>query len=505
MTSTLALRPRLRTPTLLVLASALACPGCRANGHQPQPSFDRARVPALNDVAKPPAEEGLRPLPVVRLVSAAEPIGQTGQSPIVTHIEEVPAIGPSVLSLGQAIETSLAQNPDLVAARRAEGVGRTAIGVAQTYPFNPWVQVQATPWQDPEQGGPGTTTHYVLLMQTLQLAHQRDYRERSAASALSSIRWNIAQQELLSVAQTMRLYFTAQYQRGIRDLARLSADVNDELLRISERQLAAGQAAAADVAIIRLDAQSTRRQAYLAEANYQTAILDLRRQLYLPLTTPFELWGGLDSWSWRPLSRLCADDVDPQNLGPLDWRFQATELAAGRPDVLAARSDVAVARANAGLADASRTPDLQIGPFYAQNEASTTFWGFRAQMDLPVLNTGVPLLRQRVAELTQRQAIWRQLEARAGLEAQTALDRYERARLIAMDASSANESVPSELQRLEEQFKAGEVDVLRVFTARTSLIQLRRTYLDTLNEVAQAAANVTAMTGLPPAALMPGG
>ena len=54
----------------------------------------------------------------------------------------------------------------------------------------------------------------------------------------------------------------------------------------------------------------------------------------------------------------------------------------------------------------------------------------------------------------------------------------------------------------QEQLRAGEVDFLRVFTARTSLLQLRRAHLDALNELAQAAANLTAVTGLPPDALL---
>ena len=47
------------------------------------------------------------------------------------------------LSVRAAIETGLAQNPDLIALRQTEGVGVAAVGVAQTYPFNPWIQVQA--------------------------------------------------------------------------------------------------------------------------------------------------------------------------------------------------------------------------------------------------------------------------------------------------------------------------------------------------------------------------
>ena len=61
---------------------------------------------------------------------------------------------------------------------------------------------------------------------------------------------------------------------------------------------------------------------------------------------------------------------------------------------------------------------------------------------------------------------------------------------------------PVEIQRLENQFRAGEVDILRVVTARTSLINLRRAHLDTLNELAQSTAAVTLATGLPAETLM---
>ena len=46
------------------------------------------------------------------------------------------------LSLIDAINTGLAQNPDLVVLRTTEGVSYGALGVARTYPFNPYVQIQ---------------------------------------------------------------------------------------------------------------------------------------------------------------------------------------------------------------------------------------------------------------------------------------------------------------------------------------------------------------------------
>ncbi len=470
---------RLRRAGMIVaLACALCECGCRST------TVVQSRIPPIDAGS---ADECASDSGSVRLKSAVaadhEPATAIQQvsAQLANDSSEDSAVAPLRLTIRQAIETALAQNPDLVAQRQAEGVSTAALGVAETYPFNPWVQVQATPYQDARVGGSGTTAHYVLVMQQIQLAHQQQHREEAAGAALNGVRWNLLQAELLNIAQTQRLYFAAIYQQGLRDLARVIADNNAQLLTILERQLAAGAATAADVAMVRMDARSTRRQMQLAEANLQTALLDLRRHLGLSPEAEIVLDDEAFRWEWTATTKE-----------------HLTALSATRPDVLAAHADLDAARANTNLACAARIPDLQIGPIYATNEGGTNFLGFRAQMDLPVVNNGLPLVRQREAELNQRAMTWQQLQLRAGLEAQAAADRYERARLLWAEPNERNAAdLPIELQRLEEQFKAGEVDVLRVLQARTSLIQNRRANLDVLNELLLAATAVTAATGMP--------
>ena len=425
--------------------------------------------------------------------------------------ELLPAPDPAALSLDDAIETGLVQNPDLIALRQNEGVSAAVFGVAQTYPFNPWVQVQVTPYQRNTEGGTGSTGHYVLMMQLIQLAHQQQFREDIACSQLNQVRWNIHQAELLNTAQTARFYFLALYQRGIRDLLRSNAELNQQLLRISEKQVELGQITGADVAIVRIDARSTRQQADLAEANYQTALLDLRRQLNISLEEKVELTGDLARFHWRSVHDAAVRQISPRS-GGMELEVRGLEdrndtdlikrLAAGRPDLMAAHADIDTAYANYRLANAARTPDLLIGPYYQRDDFGTVFGGFRAQMDIPVVNNGKPLVRQRVAEHSQRSTFWEQLLARAEVDAITSVDRYERARrLVEAARPDFQDDLPQELERLEAQFKANEVDVLRIFQGRTSLINNRRASLDLLNELAQSAAALTAATGIPPKAL----
>ena len=501
---------RLRNATCwLVLAAALA--GCQSNAASRQPgALARRELPAPVNASPPfPILEAAKERPKaaaaegkVRLVSdddEATPDPQPGAL--------LPAAGPAVLSLDQAIETGLADNPDLAALRQNEGVSAAALGVAQTYPINPWVQYRATPIQRDVQGKNGPMYNYVLLIQQIQLGHQQQFREEMAASQLNQVRWTIHNFELLNVAQTARLYFTALYQRGIRDLARASADLNQQLLTISEQQLNAGQISNADLAIIRIDARSTRQQAELAEANYRTALLDLRRQMNLPLETPIELSEDLMQYQWRPVRDAALGQIgssaDALLAAPPRDGELVRRLADGRPDVMAAHADIETAGANLRLANGSRIPDLQIGPFIQHDDFGTMFYGFQGQMDIPVMNNGKPLVRQRVAEHQQRNVTWQNLQTRAELEAVAAADRYERARkLVEAARPEHTEDLPAELQALEKQFQANEIDVLRIFQGRTSLIQNRRAMLDTLNELAQATAALTAASGLPPIALV---
>ena len=501
--------------------------GCQSNAVSRQ-TADRARpgrsaqLPRASNAATPAAAETVASQTPAKL---AKPVQDTGKIRLVSANDEedggapdvgapevgaiLPAPGPSVLDLDTAIETALAQNPDLAALRQNEGVSSAALGVAQTYPFNPWVQVRATPLQHNTEGGSGSMFHYVLLQQQLQLAHQQQFREEMAASQLNQVRWTIHNFELLNVAQTARLYFTALYQRGLLELARASADLNQELLKISEQQFQAGGViSAADLAIVRIDARSTSQQAQLAEANYQTALLDLRRQLNLPFDSPIELKGNLMDFEFRPVQDAAlvqsGSSADATSLKlPAGGKELIMRVADGRPDVMAARADVETAGSNYRLANAARTPDLLIGPFYENDDFGTKYYGFQAQMDIPVRNNGKPLVRQRVAEQQQRTVTWQNLQNRAELEAAAAADRYERARnIVEATRPEHSEDLPRELQALQEQFEANEVDVLRLFQGRTSLIQNRRAMLDTLNELAQATAALTAASGIPPVGLV---
>jgi outer membrane protein, heavy metal efflux system len=402
------------------------------------------------------------------------------------------------LSLDQAISTGLDENPTLVTLRATQPVAEAALRVAKTYPFNPVVQIEVCPVDHELGTGQGATLNYGYLLQTLELAHQQRYREESAVAARNQVSWNIVHAELANAAMTEKLYFTALYQRDLRDLARLTASLNQELLGVVERRFNAGTGPPAEQTTARVAARQSRKQAGLAEANYQTALLTLRRHLNIDVTEPMNLAERLEDFTWLPIEGV--EPESPNNPGPIHVPEEiAARFASERPDVLAAQAGTNVAQANADLARAEMVQNIAVGPYYERDDYGTLFVGFRAQMNLPVWNTGRPLANQRAAEATHQATSAQGLRSQAQVEAQTAMERYERARrLVIHERADFARMIPEQLARVRHQFDAGLVDILYVFTIQNNLLQEHRTYLELLNEVAQAAADVTLAAGLPP-------
>ena len=304
-----------------------------------------------------------------------------------------PPEGSGALTLDQAIAVGLQQNPTLVALRATQPVAEAALRVAQTYPFNPYVQVEVCPVDHELGTGQGAILNYVYLMQTLELAHQSRYREASAAAARNQVCWNVVHAELTNAAQTEKLYFTALYERDLRDLARLTAAQNERVLGIVERRFTAGTGMPTEQTTARVAARQSRKQAGLAESNFQTALLALKRQLNLDTNEPIALVGRFEDFNWMPVEGVEPDSAD--GTAPIRVSPQVVARLAGeRPDVLAAQSGTSMAQANADLARANMVQNIAVGPYYERDDYGTLFLGLRAQVNLPIWDTGRPLANQ---------------------------------------------------------------------------------------------------------------
>ncbi|HVT28687.1 MAG TPA: TolC family protein [Lacipirellulaceae bacterium] len=404
------------------------------------------------------------------------------------------------LTLHEAIDIALTQNPDVVTARAAAPVAFAARGVAATYPWNPSVQVAAFPYARDINGNLLAVKNDVAVMQTIELAHQQRYRQESAGASAGQEQAKIAEAEWIAVVSAMRAYFTALYKKDLLGLARDSASLADDTAGVVDRRFEAGIATSAERITADVAARQAKRKAELAEADYQTALQALRTALNATDDEPVVPGGNLQGYRWLPIMEV----MSPQPYGLQTTRSTSDSQdamqsdVANRPDVMAAQLGVSVAEANRDLAQANKIPNLTAGPSYERDETGTVFFGIQAQMDLPIWNTGSPLVRQRDAELQQQRITWRQTQLRAASEAVAAAKRYEVARGLWMEMSTSGAAEKNDFKRITDAFENGQASIVEVLSTRDNLILERQARLDLLNQVSQAAVDVVSALAIDP-------
>ena len=218
------------------------------------------------------------------------------------------------LTLSDADRMALERNPDLAAVRAAEPVAHAAFHVAETYPWNPQFQTQVLPYSRDRTGNDGTVSQQHVIVQTFELGGQQRFRVGAAAANWEQVNGTIRQAELINAAQTTRFFFAALYLRELRDMSQSLADLNEQLVGVMQRREKAGQANNADVQLARLQSQSSRRQQRLAEANYQTALMNLRNQLNLDANASLALADQWLNWRWRSLDEAVFGDLEPLSI-----------------------------------------------------------------------------------------------------------------------------------------------------------------------------------------------
>ena len=154
-----------------------------------------------------------------------------------------------------------------------------------------------------------------------------------------------------------------------------------------------------------MQAATLRQQAALAEADYPTALLTSGASWECPRP--------------RIASRRKTCPNGTSRRSEICWprRRRRPAYAAGRADLRSARHHGRPRRrgvdsrgAGSGQGRQDAQPDDR--PIYQRDDLGTIGVGFRAWSDVPVLNTGEPLVKQRFAELHARQAALDQAGAR---------------------------------------------------------------------------------------------
>lgn len=384
---------------------------------------------------------------------------------------------PQPLTLDKALQWAVEYNPTLRGARielrRREGV-REHAGVA--VPSNPELELEAA---DRDAPGGGSTDIGIRLTQAFWIAGQGGLRERAAEARLEGAR---AQLDFLDAAVRARVR-GAFLQVLVAERAVATAEqvvaVNRDLDDYARRRLAAGEANRLEANTVRIG--MGRARALLAGAENRRARARLRLAELLAVDPAEPL---------VPAGRLT-----PAALDLPDRQRLLRAAVRRRGDLAAAGGEVEAAREALKLAERRIVPNLRVFGFYKEEERAEVTGG-GVSFELPLLHRFGGERRQAAAALDAARLDRDTLTRTVRAQVLTALADYRAARERVAALSEAVVAAARENVELTRRaFEAGELGAPALAAAQDTLIDTRRDYLDALDALVRAGADLERATG----------
>jgi outer membrane protein TolC len=325
-------------------------------------------------------------------------------------------------------------------------------------------------------------------------AKWNEYRSASAAEAVARAKADVAARGLVATI-VQNYYGLVAAQRKLAS-AQLGLQEAQEFLEITRKQEAGGEVAHSDVIKAQIQVSQRTRDAQDAEL----AILKSRLGLSVLVFPDFR-----DNFA-------VVDDL--QTMTPL---LPLTELkstaTANSPDVRAAEASVQQESLGVDVARGGVLPTLSFDYFYGinanefathssptiENPSGVNLLGsvFQAQLTVPLWSWGAAQSKMKQAELRVQAAKSDLTLAQRQLQA--SISTFHREAEIARDqVTSLRESLDLSTESLRLtllRYQAGEVSVLEVVDAQTTLIQARNAYDDGLVRYRVALAALQTLTG----------
>ncbi len=315
-----------------------------------------------------------------------------------------------------------------------------------------------------------------------------DYRRTIAAEAVAKARADLALRGL-NVTVVQYYYGLVVAQRRITN-AQQSLKETQQLVDITQKQEAGGEAAHADVIKAQIQLEQRRRDLQDAALGTDKARIALAVLIF---PTFGESYGVVDDLATAP---------------PLPAYAEVQALAArNNPDIRAAQATVAQQTEGVASARAGYLPTLSFDYFFGLNAnyfAIHNPEGFnqlgsmaQAQLEVPLWTWGAQRSRVKQAQLQLQQAkndlslTQRTLlseEASYYLETQSAGEQMASLKK-SMDLSTDS------LRLTLERYEAGEATILEVVDAQSTLAEARNAYDDGLSRYRLALANLQSLTG----------
>lgn len=432
-----------------------------------------ARSPEVSSAAEAPAPH---------LRGAVEQTSPPEGEPEHTHPAPDPAKG-SDISLGGMLAYADQHSPLLLVARSTRSRAEAArVAASLLLPSNPELMIAAGPRSG--VAGRGVDVD-ISLMQQVEVAGERGLR-REVAKRLR----DVTDAEIEQIRWAVHCDVHAGFHRALveQERVRLAERVvvfQEEVLRVVERQIAAGETAPLTLRLAQAEVAQAKQVRVGAEQAFVAARLRLSLLSGWPVATPPRPAGTVDSpREPPPLAELGA--IARQKL----------------PSVRASAARLREAKARVALADREAWPRPSVGVQYQREgnpgaEGVYDVWMGVLALPIPVAQRNQGERARARAELTVADA---ELEgARRLLDGQIAEARSEVVSAAARTKAYGSEILPrfeENLTLLRRSFELGEIDILALSTGRERFLRIQSDALLAQHDYFVALAGLERVVGI---------
>jgi cobalt-zinc-cadmium efflux system outer membrane protein len=375
-----------------------------------------------------------------------------------------PSFGHS-MTLDEAVEYTLRQNPDLKSLRLEEEVGKAQLQKAGLPLIaNPTVESNI------ERTGKGGdvdrsfTNYGVSLSQEFEIAGQRGLRINVAEKELQKISLEISDKERTIISEVRDAFTRALASKRRVELRKEVVRLKQELLEFTGIKFKAGDVSGLEINIAELELGKARTELLSAEREYQESILSLE-----------DIMGHKPDLDFKVEGEILTD-----MLGLRDKGILKENALANRPDLKASQIEEEKARSAIYLARREAIPNVTVSAFYQRDELRNTA-GLTFSIPLPIIDK--KQAEKKIAKIRSEQSMIRYPNLKRIIEREVEeayanlASSYKEVELYKKEM--LNKALEN-LDLLNLAFREGKVGFYDVRLAQKDTLDIQFAYVDTL-------------------------
>lgn len=257
------------------------------------------------------------------------------------------------MTLNEAVETALKNNPEIQAVRLEEGAAQGRLDQAgQLLRSNPIIEGSVSRKNTLPDGGEKVKNYGLRLSQEFELAGQRGLRVDVARNGREKALQDIRDEERVLIAAVKDAFARSLAAKRKIELAEEALKLQEELVASAAVKFQTGDISALEQNLADVELGKARRERMLAERERREALLGMQELLGLKPSAGFSVEGEL-----------------PSEAPVIPDKGKITEAAAlQRPDVQSAAAEVQQAKSAMKLAGREALPSMTVSGFYNKDD-----------------------------------------------------------------------------------------------------------------------------------------